>query len=56
MKELWLQLLDQRGRNRQGHKAGEESRLHVNVAVAQMPESECVEKTGEYMKHHFALE
>lgn len=55
MQILRLQLLDKRRGDRQCHKDGEESRLHVDEAVAQVPEGERVEKTSENVKQHFAL-
>lgn len=55
MKELGLQLLDERWGNGECHEDGEEARLHVDVTVFQVPESEGVEETGEDVKHELAL-
>lgn len=49
MEKFGLQLLDKRRRDGQGHENGKHARLHVNVTVSQMPESECVEKSSEDM-------
>jgi hypothetical protein len=50
-----LQLLDERRADGECHKDGEEAGLHVDVAVSQVPEGECVEETGEDMEGEFAL-
>jgi hypothetical protein len=50
-----LELLNQWGRNGQGHEGREQPRLHVNVTISQMPEGKSVEETREYVEHEFAL-
>lgn len=55
MKEAWLQLLDQGRSDGQCHEYGEQSRLHVNITVAQVPESERIEEACPYVEHKFSL-
>ena len=51
----WLELLYQRWSYRQGHENREESRLHVDQTIIQMPECEGVEKAGKNVEHEFTL-
>lgn len=50
-----LELLDQRRSDDESHEDGEESRLHVDIAIAEIPECEGVEEAGDYMEHELAL-
>lgn len=56
MKKPWLQLLNQRWRDSERHEDREESRLHIDITVPQVPEGERVEQAGEDVKHELALE
>lgn len=55
MEISWLQLLDQRRSDCEGHEDGEQPRLHVDIAVPQVPEGKGIEEAGEYVKHEFPL-
>jgi hypothetical protein len=55
VQEPGLELLDQGRRDGESHEDREEPRLHVDVAISQMPEGKRVEESGEDMKKEFAL-
>lgn len=55
MQISWLKLLYKGRGDCECHENRKESRLHIDVAVAQMPESESVEEASEYMKHYLPL-
>ena len=46
-----LELLDERRGNGERHEHGEESRLHIDLAIAQAPERKAVEQAGNDVEH-----
>ena len=52
--EFWLELLDQRGRNHQGHEDGKQAGLHVDLGNSNVVECKGVEEPGDDVQHELA--
>jgi len=52
----WLQLLDERRCDSQSHKNAEKTRLHVDLAVAEVPEGKRIKQTSDDVQYELAYD